>query len=169
MISGFHAFSTLSPQIADIPGMIIHHTASEPAQMMEAYFNPTIYPKPSTAAPVFTLNTNFAFSASISPALQTRVVKFSFHHPNVATMKSYNPPIIPAINNGLAWLPPFSPEINTCVVAVASGKGYFPCMSLTKYLRKGIRNRIPNTPPNKELMNTCMKVTVISGYLAWRI
>ena len=102
VISGFHAFSTLSPQIADIPGMIIHQTTNEPAQMIEAYFNPTIYPKPSTAAPVLTLNTSFAFSANISPALHTRVVKFSFHQPNVATIKSYNPPIIPAINNGLA-------------------------------------------------------------------
>jgi len=41
-IDGFHWFSTLSPQIMDIPGMIIHHTASEPAQMIEAYFSPTI-------------------------------------------------------------------------------------------------------------------------------
>ncbi len=42
VISGFHWFSTESPQIMDIPGMIIHHTASEPAQMMDAYFSPTI-------------------------------------------------------------------------------------------------------------------------------
>ena len=28
--------------MADIPGMMIHHTASDPAQMMEAYFSPTI-------------------------------------------------------------------------------------------------------------------------------
>ena len=42
VISGFHWFSTLSPQIRDMPGMIIHHTASEPAQMIEAYFSPTI-------------------------------------------------------------------------------------------------------------------------------
>ena len=42
VISGFHAFSTLSPQMADIPGMMIHHTASDPAQMMEAYFSPTM-------------------------------------------------------------------------------------------------------------------------------
>ena len=142
--------------------MIIHHTASEPAQMMEAYFNPTIYPRPSTAAPVLTLNTNFAFSATISPKPQTRVVKFSFHQPKVATIKSYRPPMIPAINKGFAWLPPFSPETSTCVVAVASGKGYLPCMSLTKYLRNGIRKRIPSTPPSSELMNTCANVTVIS-------
>ena len=42
VISGFHWFSTESPQIMDIPGMIIHHTASEPAQMMDAYFSPTM-------------------------------------------------------------------------------------------------------------------------------
>ena len=74
-------------------------------------------------------------------------------------------PIIPAINSGLAWLPLFSPDTSTCVVAVASGKGYLPCISLTKYLRKGIRNRIPSTPPSSELINTCIKLTVISGYL----
>ena len=152
-----------------MPGTMIHHTAREPKQIMEAYFSPTIYPRPSTAAPVFTLKTSLALSASISPTPHTRVVKFSFPQPKVATMKSYRPPINPAISNGLAWLPPFSPDTSTCVVAVASGKGYLPCMSLTKYLRKGIRNKMPSTPPSSELMNTCIKVTDISGYLACRI
>ena len=27
------------------------------------------------------------------------------------------------------------------------------------------RNRIPSTPPSSELINTCIKLTVISGYL----
>ena len=49
------------------------------------------------------------------------------------------------------------------IVAVASGKGYWPCMSLTKYLRNGMRKRIPSTPPSNELMNTCVNVTVISS------
>ena len=101
-MAGFHWFSTLSPHNSDIPGTIIHHTAKEPAQIMEAYFKPTIYPRPITAAPVFTLNTNFALSASISPKPTTRVVKFSFHQPNVVTMKSYKPPTTPARSKGIA-------------------------------------------------------------------
>ena len=40
-------------------------------------------------------------------------------------------------------MPFFCPEIRICVVAVASGKGYFPCISETKYLRNGIKNNIP--------------------------
>ena len=55
------------------------------------------------------------------------------------------------------------------VVAVASGNGYLPCISLTKYLRKGIRNRIPNTPPRAEAMKIFINEVVISGYLACRM
>ena len=72
----------------------------------------------------------------------------------------------PAAIRGLAWLPPLSPETSTWVVAVASGKGYLPCMSETKYLRKGMRSKIPKIPPNNELRNTSMKFTEISGYLS---
>ena len=166
VIAGFQAFNTWSPHSIAMPGTMIIHTASEPAQIMAAYFNPTIYPSPKTAAPVLILSTSFALSAIVSPQPHTRVVKFSFHHPKVATIKSYRPPMSPAKSNGFAWLPPFSPEISTCVLAVASGKGYSPCFSLTKYLRKGMRNRIPRIPPSKELMNIWKKSTVISGYLS---
>ena len=79
------------------------------------------------------------------------------------------PPTTPATRSGRAWLPPFSPETSTCVDAVASGKGYLPCMSFTKYFRKGMRNRMPSTPPSTEAMNTSMKFTVISGYLSCRM
>ena len=99
----------------------------------------------------------------------TRVVKFSFHQPKVATMKSYNPPTRPAKSNGLACEPPLAPLTSTCVVAVASGNGYLPCISLTKYLRKGMRNKMPMIPPKSELRNTFMNDTVMSGYFACRI
>ena len=42
VMSGFQAFNTWSPQNKEMPGTIIHHTASEPAQMMAAYFSPTM-------------------------------------------------------------------------------------------------------------------------------
>ena len=86
--SGFQALSTWSWKITPIPGTSTHHTASEPRVMMKAYFRPMIYPRPNTAAPVLTLNTSFALSASVSPSPMTRVVNISFHHPKVATMKS---------------------------------------------------------------------------------
>ena len=74
------------------------------------------------------------------------------------------------MSNGFAWLPAFSPLISTCVVAVASGKGYLPCMSFTKYLRKGMRNRMPSAPPRAEAMNTCTKEADISApYFACRM
>ena len=76
---------------------------------------------------------------------------------------------MPAMSSGLAWLPPLAPLTSTWVVAVASGKGYLPCMSLTKYLRKGMRKRMPKIPPNSELMNTLVKDTAISGYLVCRM
>ena len=85
---GSHWLSTMSPQNNDMPGTISHHTANEPTQMMKAYFRPTIYPRPKTAAPVLTLNTSFALSAICCPRSKQRVVKFSFHHPKVLTMKS---------------------------------------------------------------------------------
>ena len=124
---------------------------------------------PSRAALVFSLKTSFVFSASRSPQAQQRLVKFSFHAPNDATAKSNSPPTKPATSSGLAWLPPRSPEMSTWVEAVASGKGYFPCMSFTKYLRKGIRKRMPRMPPRSEAMNTSRKLTVISGYFACRM
>ena len=77
------------------------------------------------------------------------------------------PPLVPLA--GLAWSPPLAPDTSTCVVAVASGKGYLPCMSLTKYLRKGMRNRIPRMPPRAEAKNMLKNDEVISGYLACRI
>ena len=162
-------FNTSLWKAIDIPGTMSHHTANEPRQIMNAYFRPMMYPKPNTAAQVFTLNTSLALSAAITPQSITRVVKFSFHQPTVATMKSYNPPTRPATSNGLACEPPFSPLTRTCVVAVASGKGYLPCMSLTKYLRNGIINRIPSIPPNSEEKNTLKNETLISGYFACRI
>ena len=76
------------------------------------------------------------------------------------------PPTSPAMSSGLAWSPPLAPETSTCVVAVASGKGYLPCMSLTKYLRKGIRKRMPSTPPSAEARNIFINEVVITGYLA---
>ena len=59
----------------------------------------------------------------------------------------------------LALEPPLSPLTSTWVVAVASGKGYFPCISFTKYLRNGMRKRIPSTPPRSELRAICQKFT----------
>ena len=68
VIAGFQAFNTWSPHSKAMPGTMIIHTASEPAQIMAAYFNPTIYPSPKTAAPVLILSTNFALSAIVSPS-----------------------------------------------------------------------------------------------------
>ena len=59
-----------------------------------------------------------------------------------------------------------APLTSTCVVAVASGKGYLPCMSLTKYLRNGMRNSMPKMPPSSDDMNTLRNDALISGYLA---
>ena len=70
---------------------------------------------------------------------------------------------------GLACAPPFSPLTSTCVPAVASGKGYLPCISFTKYLRKGMRNRMPKMPPKRLAKKTSMKFTVISGYFACKM
>ena len=69
----------------------------------------------------------------------------------------------------MACPPPFAPLTSTCVVAVASGKGYFPCISLTKYLRKGMRNSMPMMPPNSDAMNILRNDALISGYLACRM
>ena len=160
---------SMSGKSRAVAGTITHHTSTEPQQMMKAYFSPTIYPMPSTAALVLHLNTSLAFSATVSPHRMALLVKFSFHSPKVATAKSYRPPSSPAISKGLACEPPCSPLTRTCVLAVASGKGYFPCMSLTKYLRKGMRNRMPRMPPSRLARKTSMKLTVISGYLACRM
>ena len=140
-----------------------------PAKMMKLYFNPTMKPKPSTAEPVLIPNTIFVLSAKALRAGMARVDNVSLHHENVDNTKSYKPPIIPAIIRGLAWSPPFSPETSTWVVAVASGKGNLPCISLTKYLRNGMKNNMPNTPPSSELRNISRKLTAISGYFALRI
>ena len=169
VMAGFHMFHTSPPHISEMPGIMIHHTSAEPRQMMSAYFSPMIKPRPSTAAPVYTWHTSFAFSAMVSPNGSILVEMVSFQRPNVLTMKSYRPPTSPAKSNVLAWLPPFSPDTSTCVVAVASGKGYLPCMSATKYLRNGMRNSMPSTPPSSELKNTWKKLTVISGYFTCRM
>ena len=42
VIAGFQAFSTWSPHSRAMPGTMIIHTASEPAQMIAAYFSPTM-------------------------------------------------------------------------------------------------------------------------------
>ena len=83
----------------------------------------------------------------------------SAHAPKVATTKSYSPPIRPASTRVFALLPPLSPLTSTCVVAVASGNGYLPCISCTKYLRNGMRKSMPSAPPSRELRNICQKLT----------
>ncbi len=150
--AGFHAFSTWSPNNRAIPGTITSHTTNEPAQNDSRVSSSRQY-----SLGLIPLH-RCLFSSPVwlfrQPSHPSRIRGggFSFHQPNVATMKSYRPPISPA-SNGFAWLPPFSPETSTCVLAVASGKGYSPCLSLTKYLRKGMRNRIPKIPPSSELTN----------------
>ena len=52
-------------------------------------------------------------------------------------MKSYKPPINPANIKGFAWLPPFSPETSTCVVAVASGEGILAVHLLDEVFAEG--------------------------------
>ena len=112
-----------------------------------------------TAAPVFILRTSLALSARVTPQPITVVESVSAQVPKVATAKSYRPPIRPADMSVLALAPPPSPLMSTCVVAVASGKGYFPCISFTKYFRKGMRKRMPSTPPSRELRTICQKFT----------
>ena len=141
----------------------------EPKQMIAAYLSPTIYPMPNSAALVLMLNTNLALSAMVVPNSQQREVKFSFHAPKAATAKSNKPPTIPATSKGLACEPLRSPDIRTWVEAVASGKGYLPCISFTKYLRKGIKNKMPKIPPSTDDRNTCRKLTVSSGYLCCKM
>jgi len=85
-------------------------------------------------------------------------------------MKSYSPPTRPLRRSVFALLPPASPLTSTSVVAVASGKGYFPCISFTKYLLKGMRKRIPRTPPSSEDRNIFQKFTSIPNiYMAGRV
>ena len=69
-------------------GMMTSHTRKLPQQMMKAYLSPTMYPRPRTAAPVFTLRTTFAFSANAAPHGRTFVVRVSPQSPKVDTMKS---------------------------------------------------------------------------------
>ena len=103
--------------------------------------------------------TTLALSATAWPQPITVVDRVSAQVPKVATRKSYRPPMRPAQTSVFAEEPPLSPLTRTCVVAVASGNGYLPCISFTKYLRKGIRNRMPSTPPSRELRNICQKLT----------
>ena len=108
-------------------------------------------------------------SATVRPIPSTVVLIVSDQVPKVLTRKSYNPPIRPLTSNVPAPLPP-SPLTRIWVVAVASGKGYLPCISLTKYFLKGIRNRIPSTPPSREDRNICMKLTSTPRiYIAGRV
>ncbi len=137
--------------------------------MTNAYFSPIIYPRPRSAAPVFSLSTTLALSATAAPQVVTVVDIVSAQSPKVETTKSYIPPMIPLTRSVLAPLPPASPLTSTCVVAVASGKGYLPCISFTKYFLNGIRKSIPSTPPSSDEKNTFVKFTVSSGYLSWRI
>ncbi len=69
-----------------IKGMINHQTKIEPANITKAYFRPTIYPSPSTAAPVLQENTNLNLSAKACPQEYAVVVTTSLQNPNVATI-----------------------------------------------------------------------------------
>ena len=149
---------TLPPQMRFIIGMMTSHTRKEPQQITKAYLSPMMYPRPSTAAPVLSLRTTFALSATTCPQCITVVEMVSPQTPKVATMKSYRPPMMPLISSVLAPLPPASPLTSTWVVAVASGNGYLPCISLTKYFLNGIRNRMPSTPPSREENTICQKL-----------
>ena len=157
----------LFPHIRFIAGIMTSQTRRLPQHIMKAYLRPTIYPSPRRAAPVFSLSTIFALSASTAPQWVTVVETVSPQSPKVETMKSYAPPMRPLMSRVLAPLPPPSPLTSTCVVAVASGNGYFPCISFTKYFLNGIRKRIPSMPPSSDEKNTLVKLTVSSGYLAW--
>ena len=42
VMAGFHVFRTSSPHIIEKPGTMMNHTATEPAQIMAAYFKPTM-------------------------------------------------------------------------------------------------------------------------------
>ena len=101
--------------------------------------------------------------ASFSPQPHMRVEMVSAQKWKVVIRKSYRPPMRPLISNNLAWLPPLAPDTMISVVAVASGNGYLPCMSETKYLRNGIRNRMPKKPPKSEERKICQKLTCISA------
>ena len=79
---------TCPPHIRFIRGMMTNHTRKLPQQMIRAYFSPTIYPRPRTAAPVFSLNTSLALSAMAAPKGRIFVVTVSAHNPKVDMMKS---------------------------------------------------------------------------------
>ncbi len=61
-----------------------------------------------------------------------REVKTSAQPSKWMITKSNAPPIAAAAPSTFAWLPPDSPAMSTSVVAVASGNGNSPCISLTK-------------------------------------
>ena len=147
------------PSVKFVSGMMTSHTSRLPQQMIKLYFRPMIYPRPSTAAPVLSFSITLALSARAWPKPTTVVVMVSPQAPKVAMIKSYRPPTRPAVSRVLAPAPPPSPLTSTCVVAVASGKGYLPCISLTKYFRNGMRNRMPSTPPSRDDRNICQKFT----------
>ena len=149
---------TWPPHMRFISGIITSHTSKLPQQIMKAYFKPIIYPRPRTAALVLIFRTTFALSAIVWPIPKTVVLMVSAQVPNVLTTKSYKPPTRPLTSRVPTPLPP-SPLTRICVVAVASGNGYFPCISLTKYFLNGIRNRMPRMPPSREDRNICMKLT----------
>ena len=104
---------TWFPKSRFIPGMITSQTRNEPQQMMNAYFKPTMYPRPSTAAPVFNFKTTFALSATTWPKCVNVVLMVSAQAPNVEMTKSYNPPMRPAVIRVLVLFPPSSPLIST--------------------------------------------------------
>ena len=108
---------------------------------------------------MFSLSTTFALSATTCPQCITVVLRVSAQAPKVDMAKSYRPPMTPAVTRVLAPDELPSPLRSTLMVAVASGKGYFPSISFTKYLRKGMRKRIPSTPPSREERNICQKLT----------
>ena len=69
-------------------GTRTHHATNEPAQMMAAYRSPTMYPSPSTAAPMFSRNSQRIDSASRRPQPNTVVETTSFQAPMPETRKS---------------------------------------------------------------------------------
>ncbi len=109
------------------------------------------------AASVIMWNSRRTLRESDSPQANAGVPKVSRHRPHVCE-NSWKPPASrPLLTSTPAWPPPASPAISTSVLAVASGNGNSPCISLTKKRRNGIRNRMPRKPPSREARHICMK------------